>query len=567
MGMSPAWEERAQSPAWALALALAFSLLAMLGTPWGQVPHSAENDSIIDHSSMAQAAAQGLLEGQFPLRVMPQAQLKPCPGLSRYPIFQFYSQVPPLAGGLLVLAGLNPYHAVVLVAGLTFLLGFLGFRWLASQAGSSPAAGLLAAAIYTLAPYHLTDWHSRSALPELAAFAALPWVAAATWGLLRAGGAGAMLRAILAWMLLMLSHPLFHALGLLFMALLALCLALPGRNWKGLLRAGGAYLAALALSAWFLMPGILLGRQMGIANNFHPQIAAVLTPLCILFSPFNLGMPQCTTANMSLQVGAPLWAGWLAALILARSRRQALLLALAAAALLLVWAPFSIWDFLGPLQVVQYPYRLLVFVCLAGALPAAEGWLALRARHRGALVLLALLALAGAWGLGRTPVEPVRPQDLWQGIHGCRAVMPEDDYLMLPSSPGPEDLERGRFRALDSSRGFEVSARDATAALRALEPGPLLRARLAQAQPGSVLLLPSPWYPGLYQVRINGQPAGYGRVGARLAVRLPGGAVDLDYRFRGLGWANWVSGLAWILLIVALPLAWARRGKAGSGHG
>jgi hypothetical protein len=561
MGPQAPQKQGAAAPAWVLAAALACSLLAMLGTPWARLPHS--RLYLADHVILAQGAAQSLLEGGFPLRELPHAWLRDSPEVQRYPIFQFYSQVPPLLGGFLVLAGVHPYHAVVLVVGLFYAIGFLGMRRLALRAGGSPAAALLAAALFTLAPYHLTDWYARSAVSELAAFAFLPWVAAATWSLVCAAFWGPFLGGAFAWALLMLSHPLFHALGLLFMLALALGLALPSGNWRGLLRAAAAYAAGLALSLWFLAPGLLLGPHMGIATTFHPQAKALLTPLSVLFSPWRVVSPMSETDNLGLQVGVLLWGGWLAALFLARSRSARLLLPLAAAALFMVWSPLPIWDHLGPLKTIQFPYRLLVFVCLAGALPAAEGWLALQRRQKGMLALAALLALAVVWDMDFAKPIPVRPEDAWQGIDGCRVPFGEDDYSLSAQGPWEDELQAGGFRALDSRQGFSISDRDAQARLELARMGPTVRLRLKDVGPDSILRLPCFWYPGMYGVRVNGALAAYGRAGMRLALRLPAGRVDVEYRFRGLAWANWVSGLAWATLLAGLAGwalgAWRRR--------
>jgi hypothetical protein len=565
MGMSPAWEERAQSPAWALALALAFSLLAMLGTPWTRLPHTALY--VADHVILAQAAAQSLAEGGFPLREMPHAWLKQYPGLERYPIFQFYSEAPPLLGGLLVLAGFNPYHAVVMVAALLFAIGFMGMRRLARCAGGSAAASLLAAALYTLAPYHLTDWHARAALSELAAFAFLPWVAASTWRLVQGLDWREFFGGAFAWALLMHSHPLFNAFGMLFMAALALGMALPPGNWRGLLRAGGAYAAGLALSAWFLVPGLVLGPHMVVASTFHAQEAANLTPLWVLFSPWRVWAPQCSIDNLGLQVGVLLWAGWIVALFLSRSRRNSLLLMLAGLALFMVWAPVPIWSLLGPLNAIQFPYRLLVFVCLAGALPAAEGWLALQSHYRWVLALLLLMSLLVVWDMDSEGSIPVRPQEAWQGLEVSRVPIGEEAYTVSLNGPWEAELGLGRFRSFDSRREFEVSAQDRSVRLKSVEMGPQVRLRLDGVEQGTILLLPCFWYPGYYEFSINGRPAEYGRVGVRLAVRLPAGNDDVRYHFHGLPWANWVSGLAWVffLAFLAVYAIWQRWVKAGEG--
>jgi len=556
-------EGRASSLRWALGAALLCSLLAMLGTPWARLPHCGAE--MLDQGSAVLGAAQSMAESGLPLREIPHTQLRDCPGLERYPFFQFYSQLPMMAGGALVLLGLNPCHAVALLAWLAFFMGFLGMRALGLKAGASPQAALLAAALFTLAPYHLTDWHARAALSESVAFAILPWVAAATWGLLLRASWGSFFGASLAWALLLHTHPLFHVLGLGFMAALALGLAWQQGEWKGLLCAAAAYAAGLALSLWFLAPGMLLGGKMLVSGTFHAQEQAGLTPLWVLFCPWRAQAAACTTDKLGLQVGLLLWAGWLAALLLAQSRRNALLLLLGGASLLLAWAPFRAWDRLGPLDIVQFPYRLLVLVCLAGALPAAEGWLALAQRSRLLLPALALLALALVADYNFAAPSHWTCQQAWPEPMRQKAMLQNDAFALNPGLAWGDALKVGRLRSL-AGASLQVSDAKGSARLAAGGPWGPESLRLEAAGEGAVLLLPCFWYPGMYDVRINGAPAPYGRAGVRLAVRLPAGASELSWRFTGLGWANWLSGLAWLAWLAGLLGLIFGRARAKEGR-
>src|SRR5204863_1044123 len=81
----------------------------------------------------------------------------------------------------------NPMLAVCL--GCWFALtvsGLTMYRF--SRSLLPPAYSLLAALIYTIAPYHLFDLYHRSALSEFWAFAWLPLVADAAWRIARGGG-------------------------------------------------------------------------------------------------------------------------------------------------------------------------------------------------------------------------------------------------------------------------------------------------------------------------------------------------------------------------------------------
>jgi hypothetical protein len=93
--------------------------------------------------------------------------------------------------------------------------------------------------------------------------------------------------------------------------------------------------------------------------------------------------------------------------------------------------------------------------------------------------------------------------------------------------------------------------------------GTTLTCHLNVANRATNVQLPMLFYPKLLDVRVDGQPAPYFPVphhGYLLAtVRLEPGAHDLTARFGGLGWANLVSGVAWIGTIAGCLLSVVRR--------
>ena len=65
--------------------------------------------------------------------------------------------------------------------------------------------------------------------------------------------------------------------------------------------------------------------------------------------------------------------------------------------------------------------------------------------------------------------------------------------------------------------------------------------------------LPVLFYPGLLDVRVDGLATPYLPLTYRsyvlVGVELPPGQHDVTVRFRGLWWANWISGAAWLAAI------------------
>jgi hypothetical protein len=454
---------------------------------------------------------------------------------------------------------MDPRAALAVVVGLSFWIGFLGLYAFGRRAGSSQATSLLAAGIFTLAPYHLVDWYSRTAVAELYAFALLPWVAAGTWALVEGPGSlGLVLASGLAWCLLMLSHPLFHMLGVPAMGLLGLGLAWQARSAKGLLWAAAAYLLGLALAAWFVAPGLLLGPQMAIKDTF--QVLDII-PLKVLFSLRSIPGAGCPDPSLGLELGVLLWAGWLAWALLARRQVTGLLLALAGLALLLAWGPLGIWAHLGLLNSVHSAFRMLLPVCLFGALPAAEGWMALLGRRWPLLLLFLLVASLQVLDHGLPKAGEAPAPSGFKPMESGLLVFDQDGF-QLGDCKSWWDSRLG-CRALNRKGRLMVESCDTTASAGDISLGKDVRFSIHGAQAGSHLLLPLFFYPGYYRIMVNGQRAPYGRNGCRLALQLPAGDSYVEVSFMGLAWANWVSMLAWLAFAAGLAL-WALRRRKGA---
>jgi hypothetical protein len=155
--------------------ALAVSVWAMVFTPISHLPALGEFNNYVDLGS---AAAEAMREGQFPIREAPRMAMETPPVFKRYPQFHFHAFLPSNLAGLLILAGLLPYHALLVVVLASFLAGFLGLvYWGRRQRVSFPAA-LAGGLVFTLAPYHLLAWSTIQAPVEVMAFGLIPWVLA-----------------------------------------------------------------------------------------------------------------------------------------------------------------------------------------------------------------------------------------------------------------------------------------------------------------------------------------------------------------------------------------------------
>lgn len=71
--------------------------------------------------------------------------------------------------------------------------------------------------------------------------------------------------------------------------------------------------------------------------------------------------------------------------------------------------------------------------------------------------------------------------------------------------------------------------------------------------------LPVFYYPDLLQVRVNGKQVSYFPLGYEdfvlVGLKLQPGFYDISVEFKGIVWANWLSGLAWLILFVGMIFA------------
>jgi hypothetical protein len=365
-------------------------------------------------------ARNALAEGQFPLRVAPRQH-----DGARYPIFQFYANVPYTAAGALTLAGLSPYAAWRLVVLGALTCGGLFVYRTGRYLTRDPLAAAVGGVAFAAAPYMFTDLHARGAYPELVAFNLLPAALYATLRCLASGRRGwrYVPLAALAWALVGLTHNITYLFGVLLVGLLVVSmlgvrgkvLAKPRAAGRALARVG-RLVAAGALHAgmmlWYLVPTMRVLPHIEMnAGTGSPFSADGMTNLATLLAPRMTSAPGSTTPNLGLQVGWPVAAGVLLVVLglpllwrrtPARTRRLAArVLLVFAAAFFVAWSPVDFWRHLPKtFWFVQFTYRLLVFTTLFGALLLAFGlamWtrrLDLRVRRGVALAGIALAVFA-----------------------------------------------------------------------------------------------------------------------------------------------------------------------------
>jgi uncharacterized membrane protein len=216
---------------------------------------------------------KALREGQFPVRWVSDLGY----GYG-YPIFNFYGPLPYYIGGALYAMGLSGLAATKIMMGLGLVLsGLVMYLAVADMIGIS--AGILAAALYLLAPYHGVQAYVRGAVGEYWALIFLPLI---VWGFWKIIEKRSMIVGILLGSLGLAAFILSHTiLGYVGAACIVFISALSflrkedtdvGSQRKAIVF---LLLVGLGLSAFFWLPAIVemkytnVSGQIGSSADFH----------------------------------------------------------------------------------------------------------------------------------------------------------------------------------------------------------------------------------------------------------------------------------------------------------
>ncbi len=350
----------------------------------GALPETPANDLAM-HTAMVEGFYDALASGQWLPRLLS------APGhVPDVPVFQYYGFFTGLVGQPGWLAGLPAFPAL--------LLGVLGFRVLGLAGvyatgrllGGERRVAFLAAAVYGLTPYLISNLYGRVDVAESLAHCELPFL---VLGLVLAlKGRPAAGAAVIAGTVacLALTHPIFLLYGAVALAVLT-PVAGSGRGWFAATAGGGI---GLLLTAFQWHPALLSDDLLsGHFLKYSPFHAAELTSASGLYRlPLTMADRGWTSSEAPFVFHTPGWLTlpMLAALVLFLARRPGpdaarlgrMILVPGALFLFLAYSPVDVFQFLPPQTwALQMPYRLLAFVALftALALPVAApglrpGW-------------------------------------------------------------------------------------------------------------------------------------------------------------------------------------------------
>lgn len=364
-----------------------------------------------------------------------------------YPFFNIYGPLSHfIAETLHYFGGFGFTQSVEIVFGLS-IVASAGAMYGYVRALAGRSAGLLAALVYTYAPYHLMVLYVRANLAEAMAFVWLPLCLWSFWACVRRPSLGAVIGAAVAYAGLILTSNLVWVLftPALMLYILALLLWSEAGGWRtglgsmavsALIPLAGA-VAGLGLSAIFWLPMFLERQYVRVDQwfdgryNFRDDFVYFFQ----YFSPrWDFGVSQAGPDDtIGFQIGPVLL---LFALLggLAAWRRHSLrpetvvfaVTGLGAAALgLTFFAPAWDWPLVGAiLQSAQFPWRWLPvttvgFSVLAGLLFLPKGGETGDTPH----VSLPLFVVAAVVILGSYPLLQVQTVEPAEGPVSLAALM------------------------------------------------------------------------------------------------------------------------------------------------
>lgn len=365
-------------PAIIIILIVIISMMSPLGS---NIPAESPAKDLLNHISGIIEAKNALVEGQFPIRVAPNA----LDGI-HYPIFQYYGNFPYTLGGLFYILFNDPYLSFKLVIMLSLFLGAYYLYKFGIWTTNNKYAAIIASVAYLTAPYILIDIHGRFAFPELVALGLIPGIFYYTFKSLHSKGINECLGLSFLLALLFLTHNVFCLYTVTFLGIILFIYLICNRSCLfPVLRVGLSIIVAFLLSCWYIIPILISSKDLVITSLqqvYNPYNRIYLTSLWGLLAPSKilpLPLNYFDNPNLGLQIGyvmlAFLGCGIYVIYNLLKNGEQkidsktikilSILIICSFLSFVLTWSPVDFWAFL-PMQFyyVQVPFRILGYLVI-----------------------------------------------------------------------------------------------------------------------------------------------------------------------------------------------------------
>ena len=539
-----------------LSLMLVMGFAAMIAS----TPCFKENlnigDDMIFHLERLGNLTNGLLSGQFPVRVGAYMN-RGFGGVTSVYYPELFLYIP---AGMILLGTSIQYAMQVFLIGINLLTAAAMFAC-ARRIFKSDWTGAAASVLYTLSIYRLTDVYTRSAVGEALAMAFMPLLALGLWEVFFGDRKK--------WALLAISAAAIyqsHMISTLIVAVTvaALSLAMVVRLVKekrlGALMLAGLFAALLCVSA--VVP-LMTYNQSGVTAGMMVRWTAdnAVSPSQLLFAttdPLTGAPADGTLKATAVEIGAPLLLAALAACWHAlrtekrgQEERAALAFVVLGAAFALAATTMFPWAKLDTLThglsgYIQFPWRLLMMTSFFFALAGGYGLTKL-AEEKQALMLFAALGMCMVFAMPMLTTETKKDNYVAYSRVSSQNVAFQD-YTLEGSYPS--DTEDGSVHA-DGNVSFGRLHRAGTVATLDVD-----------AQTDARVTLPLYAFAG-YAADVDGQEMTI-EIGEqnRMTILLPAGTRGtLRVRYVGVGY--WRIADAVSLAALALLAGKKIRRKAG----
>lgn len=293
-----------------------------------------------------------------------------------YPFFNFYPSFVYYVAEIFVLLGIGYISSIKIMIAIGFIFSAV-FMYLFSKQYVGQLGALVAAVLYTYAPYHSVDVYVRGALPEFFSFVFIP---AIFWGIFRISKNPSIGNIILLGLFgagLMLTHNLILLMSIPFVLIYFIFTIYRNKKWKAtVLGTGISAVISILLSAYFWIPAILENKYT-MVNLLTKELADyklhfVSVPQFINSAWGYGGSILGPNDGFSLEVGkihlimvGIVFLTYLFFLVKQKTKTGGILLVFivlfALSVFLQSYYSQFIWDNLKALSYIQFPWRFMLF--------------------------------------------------------------------------------------------------------------------------------------------------------------------------------------------------------------
>lgn len=298
------------------------------------------------------------------------------------PIFNYHYPLPNYIGSFARVFTRDAVYAFQMSVGLGYIvLAAASYFWLLTLFGNVPA--VTGAIVASFVPYIFVDMYVRGSIGEV-------WAAAFLLLCFYLLEKKKLFLFAFAYGFLILSHNIMAMLFTPFLAGYALIRDKKGAIWM---------LGGIGMSAFFWLPALMESQYVVGLNavNFREHFVAVYELLVPSWGTQFSGTGSFGN-KISFQIGLVPILAFIGALYSSRNKILIYFVSFFAVCVLLM-LPLSspVWEFIKPLQLIQYPWRLLSFVVPVSGFSAALWASRLKRQWWGLLLAVFAVALSASY--------------------------------------------------------------------------------------------------------------------------------------------------------------------------